>query len=77
MGTFLVWSAQAEERYRGALILIALAIGAVFSSRAIGLILDGEVNAFHQSGLAFEFSLTVATLFVLRALPARTADSAA
>ncbi len=66
MGAFLVWAAGAEERYRGALVLVVLSIGAVFLSRLAGLALDGELNEFHASGLAVESILTAASLFVLR-----------
>ncbi|MAG32486.1 MAG: hypothetical protein CL908_16510 [Deltaproteobacteria bacterium] len=65
MGAFLVWAARAEERHKGALVLVALSIGAVFFSRLAGLALDGELNEFHASGLVTESILTALTLFVL------------
>ena len=68
MGAFLVWAAQAEARFRTALVLVALSIGAVFVSRVIGLAMDGELSDFHRMGLVFEASLTVATVVVLRRL---------
>ncbi len=68
MGAFLVWAAQAEERFRMALVLVALSIGAVFMSRVIGLVIDGELSDFHRMGLVFEASLTAATVVVLRRL---------
>lgn len=66
IGVFLLWAAQAEDRFRGALLLTALSIGAVLMSRVLGLILDGEVNEFHISGLAVESVLTASAVFVLR-----------
>jgi len=68
MGAFLVWAAQAEARFRMALVLIALSIGAVFGSRVIGLALDGEPSDFHRMGLVFEAGLTTATILILRRL---------
>ena len=50
MGAFLLWSAFSsgrrgtEERFRIALVLVALSIGAVLASRAIGLVMDGELS---------------------------------
>lgn len=66
MGAFLLWAAQAGERHRMALVLVALSIGAVFFCRVIGLLLDGELSEFHRMGLVFEASLTAATILVLR-----------
>ncbi|MCP4904559.1 MAG: DUF4345 domain-containing protein [bacterium] len=66
MGAFLIWSAQSQDRYYAALWLVALSIAAVFASRMIGVVLDGELGDFHRLGLVIESSLTVATLFVLR-----------
>lgn len=66
MGIFLVWAAGSEDRYGGALLLVALSIGAVFLSRLTGLAIDGQLNEFHASGLAIESILTAVTLFVLR-----------
>ena len=66
MGLFLVWSAGSAERVRPALLLTALSVGAVGLSRAIGLALDGGLNSFHQTGLAFETTLTLFSIFLLR-----------
>ena len=57
-GAFLVWAANAEGRVRMALVLVALSIGAVGLGRAVGLILDGDANPFHVSGLLTEVSIT-------------------
>ena len=65
MGIFLLWAATDEARVRTALLLMVLSIGAVGLSRAIGLTLDGSLNAFHTAGLITEVSLTAFTLFVL------------
>ncbi len=65
-GAFLVWSAQSRDRFRPALLLAVLMIGAVFSSRVIGIVLDGDLGDFHRMGLVLEATLTAATIFVLR-----------
>lgn len=66
MGLFLLWSAGSAERVRPALMLTALSIGAIGLSRAIGLAIDGGLNAFHQTGLASEVILTLFAIFLLR-----------
>lgn len=68
MGAFLIWAAQSQDRFRGALLLVALSIGCVFTSRLISLGLDGDVSEFHRMGLWVEVSLTAATVIVLRKL---------
>ena len=65
LGFFLLWAAAERSRVSMALVLVALSIGAVGSSRAIGLVLDGEPNPFHVMGLVTEVSLTALTLFAL------------
>ena len=66
MGAFLLWAATEESRVPMALVLVALSIGAVGLSRALGLALDGSMNPFHTSGLITEILLTAFTLYVLR-----------
>jgi hypothetical protein len=69
MGAFLFWASTAEERVRSGLLLVLLSIGAVGASRSIGLMLDGDFNAFHLSGLVTETVLTILTLIVFVRLP--------
>lgn len=69
MGAFLFWTAAAEERVRGGLLLILFSIGAVGASRSVGLMLDGDFNAFHLSGLVTETLITIFTLIVMVRLP--------
>lgn len=66
MGAFLLWAAGAEDRMRAGLILIALSIGSLFLSRALGVLMDGELSAFHMQGLAIESTLTAITLYLIR-----------
>lgn len=65
LGAFLVWAANSDSRIRMALVLVALSIGAVGLGRALGLMLDGDANPFHVSGLITEASITAFTLFLL------------
>lgn len=69
IGAFLLWAAGDEGRVRTGLLFVAIAIGAVGTSRAIGLALDGEANSFHLSALPFEASITLLSLFLLSRLP--------
>lgn len=66
VGAFCLWSAGELSRVRGGLMLAAMVMGAIFVSRIIGLAIDGDMNEFHRSALAFEGILTAASLFVLR-----------
>jgi hypothetical protein len=66
MGLFLLWAAQAEDRMRAGLVLIALSVGFLFLSRMLGVLMDGELSAFHMQGLAVESTLTAVTLFLIR-----------
>ncbi len=66
MGAFLLWAAGAEDRMRAGLILIALSIGSLFLSRTLGVLMDGELSAFHMQGLAIESTLTAVTLYLIR-----------
>ena len=75
VGVFLFWAAQDASRVRGALLLMALSIGAIGLSRAIGLTVDGGLNLFHTAGLITEVSLTALTLFVLSRAQAPSATA--
>ncbi len=77
LGAFLLWAAAEERRVASALVLMALSIGAVGLSRAIGLLLDSSLNGFHAFGLATEISLTALTLFASSRLRHETAGQAA
>ena len=46
--------------------LMSVALGLVFASRGVGWLLDGSLNEFHRSALAFEFVLTLASFVVWR-----------
>ncbi len=76
MGAFLLWAAADERRVAPALVLMALSIGAVGLSRAIGLLLDSSVNWFHGLGLATEISLTALTVYALGRVRARPPEPA-
>jgi hypothetical protein len=62
MGLFLAWTALDPGRIRSGLLLTLLAFGALASSRAIGVTLDGSLNEFHRSGLIFEVAFTALAL---------------
>ena len=66
IGLFLLYAAKAAERHRPGLWLVVLSIGSVLASRILGVVLDGDLNEFHSSGLAVEFVLTASAIFVLR-----------
>jgi hypothetical protein len=69
LGLFLLWAAAQEARVRLALVLQVLTIGAVASSRALGIVLDGEASGVLVGALAFEILLTIVSIAVLRRLP--------
>jgi len=69
MGLFLFWTAMAEERVRGGLLLVLFSIGAVGASRSMGVMLDGDFSDFHLAGLATEVVITIFTLIVMVRLP--------
>ena len=75
MGAFLLWAAGDVRRLAPALVLVALSIGAVGLSRAIGLVLDSSVNWFHGMGLVTEISLTALTLYAWAACAASRSAS--
>jgi hypothetical protein len=68
-GLFLLWAAAEVGRVRLALVLLALTIGAVGSSRLIGFLVDGDPNGVLLAALATEIALTAITVVVLRRLP--------
>ena len=70
-GAFLLWAAADASRIRFALVLVALSVGAVATSRLTGLLLDGSANAFHLLALPTEIALTA--LAVLALFRARSA----
>ncbi len=63
---FLAWSAAAPERHRAALLATALVVGCVGAGRLFGLLVDGVATRFHLFGLAFEISVTLASLAFLQ-----------
>ncbi|MDJ0848847.1 MAG: DUF4345 domain-containing protein [Myxococcota bacterium] len=77
MGAFLLWAASDDRRVAPALVLVALSIGAVGTSRAVGLLLDSSVNWFHGLGLATEIVLTALTIFALGRVRSRPAGEPA
>jgi hypothetical protein len=69
LGLFLLWAAAEDARVRLALVLQVLTIGAVGSSRALGILLDGEATGVLIGALVFEVLLTIAAIALLRRLP--------
>ena len=69
LGLFLLWAAAREARVHLALVLQALTLGAVASSRALGILLDGEATRVLVGALSFEVLFTIVTVALLRRLP--------
>jgi hypothetical protein len=66
IGAFLVWSLARPERHRTGLLLNAVAFGFVAGSRAIGLLIDGELAGGMLLALGIEVTWLAATLLALR-----------
>ena len=63
---FLVWSASAPARQAGALLSVALVVGAIGTSRLFGLAVDGSFTSFHAMALGFEIPVTVCSVLLHR-----------
>ncbi|MFK7895534.1 MAG: DUF4345 domain-containing protein [Myxococcota bacterium] len=74
MGIFLLWTSRAPGRMRSGLVLLVLAIGSLFLSRILGVLMDGELSAFHMQGLAVESTMTALTLYLIRKSERDAAD---
>jgi hypothetical protein len=58
-GAFLAWSALAAERVPAGLLALALIEMGVSLCRAVGVVVDGDLNRFHVTALAIEVPLTL------------------
>jgi len=63
VGLFLLWSTRDRERWRSALLLTTLAIGAC---RLIGIVADNAGTLFHFVGFGIEAGYTVLALAAWR-----------
>jgi hypothetical protein len=66
LGAFLLWCRSDPARTTAGLLALGLAIGCVGALRVLGLLVDGEVNAFHAVNLAFEAATTGVVLLAMR-----------
>jgi hypothetical protein len=65
LGVFLLWCRSDPARTAAGLLALGLAIGSVGALRVLGLIVDGEPNAFHAANLAFEVATTALVVFAI------------
>ena len=75
VGAYLLWAAGAQERLGSALLLAALSIGSVFTSRLLGVLMDGDLSDFHLSGLIVESVLTISSLLALKRVGLRPSEA--
>jgi hypothetical protein len=58
LGVFLLWCRSDPARTTAGLLALGLPIACVGALRVIGLLIDGEPNAFHAANLALEVGTT-------------------
>lgn len=72
LGAFMLWASATPGRVGDGLLLSALVFGAIALCRSLGLALDGSLNGFQGSALAFESTFTGLSLWGWRRAPVPT-----
>jgi hypothetical protein len=63
LGVFLLWCRSDPARIPAGLLALGLAVGSLGALRVIGLLVDGEPNAFHAANLTIEAATTALVAF--------------
>jgi hypothetical protein len=65
LGAFLLWCRSDPARTAAGLLVLGLVVGCVGALRVLGLLVDGEPNAFHAVNLAFEVGTAALVAFAI------------
>jgi hypothetical protein len=65
LGAFLLWCRSDPARTTAGLLALGLAVGCVGALRVLGMLVDGEPNAFHAANLTLEVATTALVVFAM------------